>query len=64
MSQDKEKDVMVLPKDIEMIKYMLETAELAYDEVSPNDVDSQIILDNGITLSFTEDGMLLGIGEE
>ena len=58
MSESKEQDMMILPNDIDMVKYILENAEIAHDEISP---DSQIILDNGIVLHFTEDGMLLSM---
>ena len=57
-STKREQDVVTLPSDIDMVKYILENAEIEHDEIGS---DNQIILDNGIVLCFTEDGMLISM---
>lgn len=55
MSGTKEKDTTIYPKDIELMKYMLEGAEITFDEIN-DDVPSLLL--NGLIFRFTEDGML------
>ena len=59
--KEKEKDTTIYPKDIELMKYMLEGAEITFDEL--NDEEPSLLLEN-CTMRFNEDGMLRIIERE
>jgi len=50
-------DTSTYPVDIELFRYMLENAEIESSEIN----ETEILLDNGISIKFNDNGMLVNI---
>ena len=60
-----EPNTMQLPNDIDLMKYMLENAEIVFDELTNGSEDSaDLITDIGFIIKFGPDGKLLGFEQE
>ena len=50
-----------LPVDLELVQYILEGAEIPYDEIFDNGSAPIIMLENGVNFYFDENSKLTGI---